>query len=151
MSTTEAPFSFTTKFGGDLLTIRGESVDQFAERLMELAADPRIAEALGEVQSINGVAAAVRGLNATVVATASPVVEAAAPGQPEVQMDQYGGKWTYGLTDAPDLPDGRGKYVFREWTDKGGKARRAWWDPAYQYAPKKGFPSGATEAKPIWK
>lgn len=151
MSTTEAPFSFTTKFGGDLLTIRGESVDQFAERLIELAADPRIAEALGEVQSINGIAAAVSGLNATVVATTSPVVAAATPGQPEVKMDQYGGKWTYGITDAPDLPDGRGKYVFREWTDKSGKARRAWWDPAYKGAPVQGFPAGASEAKPIWK
>lgn len=150
MSTTEAPFSFTTKFCGDLLTIRGETVDQFADRLMELAADPRITEALSDVQAISGVAAAVNGLNATVVETTAAPQAAAevAPGQPEVVFDKYRGKWTYGLADAPDLPDGRGKYVFREWTDKNGKARRAFWDPA---AGPKPFTPGQSEAKPIWK
>lgn len=150
MSTTEAPFSFTTKFAGDLLTVRGESVDEFADRLMELAADPRIPDALGELQAISGVAAAVRGLNATVVSTQvdTAPVPAATPGQPEVVMDKYQNKWTYGLADAPDLPDGRGKYVFREWTDKNGKARRAFWDPAKGPKP---FAPGESEAKPVWK
>lgn len=150
MSTTEAPFSFTTKFMGDLLTVRGETVDQFAERLMDLTADPRITDALTSIQSMTGIATAITTFNATPVATvpsAQPVQAPSAAG-PEVVMDKFGGKWTYGLSDAPALPDGRGNYVLREWTDKNGKARKAFWDPSGGPKP---FSPGAAEAKPIWK
>lgn len=151
MSTTEAPFSFTTKFVGDLLTVRGETVDQFAERLMDLAADPRIPDALGMIQAMNGVATVVTTLNATpieVEQTVAAVQAVASSAAPEVVVDKFGGKWTYGLSDAPALPDGRGNYVLREWTDKNGKARKAFWDPSGGPKP---FSPGAVEAKPIWK
>jgi hypothetical protein len=151
MSTTEAPFSFTTKFMGDLLTVRGETVDQFAERLMDLTADPRISDALTSIQSMNGIATAITTFNATpiVAAPAQPVQQApSATAGPEVVMDKFGGKWTYGLSDAPALPDGRGNYVLREWTDKNGKARKAFWDPSGGPKP---FAPGTVEAKPIWK
>jgi hypothetical protein len=150
MSTTEAPFSFTTKFMGDLLTVRGETVDQFAERLMDLTADPRISDALTSIQSMNGIATAITTFNATPVHTASaqPVQAPSATAGPEVVTDKFGGKWTYGLSDAPALPDGRGNYVLREWTDKNGKARKAFWDPSGGPKP---FSPGAVEAKPIWK
>lgn len=152
MSTTEAPFSFTTKFLGDLLTVRGESVDQFAERLMDLAADPRIPDALNTIQAMNGIATAITAFNATPVETqqVAQTVQAAAPAAagPEVVMGKYGDKFTYGLSDAPALPDGRGNYVLREWTDKSGKARVAFVDPATGPKP---FSPGAVEAKIIWK
>ena len=144
MATTEAPFSFTTKFNGDLLTVRGETVEQFADRIAELASDPRITDALGELQMASGVTTIKQQMGATEVTTA-PVE---APSGPEVITGKYGDKWTYGLSDAPDLPDGRGKYVLREWTDKSNKARKAFVDPAKGPKP---FSPGAEEAKIIWK
>ena len=147
MATTEAPFSFTTKFNGDLLTVRGETVDEFADRIMDLANDPRITDALADLQKVSGVTVVKQTLGATEVDTeASPTT--AAPGKPEVVTGKYGDKWTYGLSDAPALPDGRGDYVLREWTDKSGKARKAFVDPAKGPKP---FSPGAEEAKIIWK
>lgn len=150
-STTEAPFSFTTKVSGDLLTVRGESVDQFADRLAELAADPRIADALAEVQSMGGhavpVAHAVQTLGATVISEA-PAAPAAATGGPEQVTDKYGAMFTYQHPDAPALPDGRGMYVFKEWRDKNGNHRKAFVDPVKGPKP---FAAGAAEAAIIWK
>lgn len=149
MATTEAPFSFTTKFNGDLLTVRGETIEEFADRITELASDPRIPDALGDLQVISGVTTVKQQMGATVVATeqAAPT-QSVAPAGPEVVTGKYGDKWTYGLSDAPDLPDGRGKYVLREWTDKANKARKAFVDPAKGPKP---FTPGAEEAKIIWK
>ena len=149
MATTEAPFSFTTKFNGDLLTVRGETIDEFADRIAELASDPRISDALGDLQMVSGVVAVKQQMGGSVVSTTQQQpVAAAQPAGPEVVTGKYGDKWTYGLLDAPDLPDGRGKYVLREWTDKANKARIAFVDPAKGPKP---FSPGAEEAKIIWK
>ena len=144
MSTTEAPFSFTTKLAGDLLTVRGENVDQFADRLMELASDSRILTALGELQSLGG------GNPVAVVQAAMPgstVISSAPAGGPEQVTDKFGNSFTYNHPDAADLPDGRGKYVYKEWRDAKGQHRKAFMDPVK--GPKQ-FPAGASEAPIIW-
>lgn len=150
MSTTEAPFSFTTKVNGDLLTVRGETVDQFADRLAELAADPRIIDALGEVQALGGTAPAVAAVKQAMPgSTVTEVVTEAAPsGQPEQVTDKYGAVYTYNHPDAPALPDGRGLYVYKEWRDKSGKARKAFVDPVKGPKP---FAAGAVEAPIVWR
>lgn len=152
MSTTEAPFSFTTKVSGDLLTVRGETVDQFADRLAELASDPRIVDALGELQALGGNAPAVAAVKAampgsTVIEQQAAPAQAAAGG-PEMVTGKYGDSWVYNHPDAPALPDGRGMYVLREWRDKSGKARKAFVDPSKGPKP---FTAGAVEAPIIWK
>lgn len=149
MATTEAPFSFTTKVNGDLLTVRGETVSQFVDRLRELAEDPQIEEALGTVQALGGVAAAVAGLGATVIASTAPAT-APTPSTsegPTLLTDKYGGEWTYNHPDAPDLPDGRGKYALHAWKSKAGKFLKAWKDPAKGPKP---FSPGSEEAPLIW-
>jgi hypothetical protein len=144
----EAPLSFTTKVNGDLLTVRGTTVDEFMDRVQELAADPRLTDALTELQSISGVAVAKTMLGATeIAAPAAPAAAPAAAGAPEVVKNQYGNVFTYNHPEAPDLPDGRGKYVFKEWSDKSGKQRKAFVDPIKGPKP---FPPGATEAPTKW-
>ena len=140
MSTTEAPFSFTTKVRGDLLTVRGETVDEFASRLMELASNAMAVDALTELQSLGGQAAAVTTVKEAVGGT---VVSQSSSSGPREVHDQWGGVWTYGLAEAPALPDGRGQYAKKNWTDKSGKARVAWVDPSKG---PESFPKGQTEA-----
>jgi hypothetical protein len=72
---------------------------------------------------------------------------APAPGGVEVLNDRYNNRWTYGLNDAPNLPDGRGTYARKDWTSQQGKVLKAWVDPAKGPKP---FPKGENEAELIW-
>lgn len=65
----------------------------------------------------------------------------------EVETDKYGNTYVYGHPDAPDLPDGRGKYVQKDWEDRNGNRRKAWIDPIDGPRP---FSKGAEKAKIIW-
>ncbi len=65
----------------------------------------------------------------------------------EIVLDKYENEWTYNLPNAPALPDGRGKYAFKNWVDANGKRRKAWVDPAKGPKP---FAKGASEAPLIW-
>ena len=65
----------------------------------------------------------------------------------EVVEDKYGNQWTYDHPNAPDLPDGRGKYAYKDWVDANGKRRKAWVDPAKGPRP---FAKGEKEAAIIW-
>ena len=145
MSTTEAPFSFTTKVRGDLLTVRGESVDEFASRLVELASHPQALDAITDLQALGGTATAVTTVKESI--PGATVVETTSNKQPYEKNDKYGAVYTYNLAEAPDLPDGRGKYIKKVWTDKSGKARKAWVDPIK--GPDPATP-GAAEAPIVW-
>jgi hypothetical protein len=81
-------------------------------------------------------------------ATPPPVVvHGSQPGTVETLNDRYGNRFTYGLNDAPSLPDGRGKYVRKDWTSQQGKALKAWVDPAKGPKP---FAKGEQEAEIVW-
>ena len=144
-NTTEAPFSFTTKVRGDLLTVRGETVDEFASRLIELASHPAAMDALTDLQALGGTAAAVTTVKESI--PGATVVETTSNNQPYEKNDKYGAVFTYNLAEAPALPDGRGNYIKKVWTDKSGKARKAWVDPVK--GPDPATP-GAAEAPIIW-
>mgnify|MGYP001083344527 CR=1 FL=1 len=160
MQTTEAPFVVSHNF----CAIRGNSVNELLDNLREfnstdeieseiqafrskVANAPLIATVQAPAQA--AVALVEQELGGTVVSTPAPQ---AAPVQqmagPEVVAGKYGDRWTYGLAEAPALPDGRGFYVLREWTDAKQTARKAFVDPAKGPKP---FSPGAEEAKIIWK
>jgi hypothetical protein len=150
-------FSYTGKLNStDLFTVRGNSVSEFRANLN--AAVEAIAEAVELQQSLNNrsggasggayaaTPAAVQvlqdaGLNPT------PVSAGSSPASIEVIKDRYGNEWTYGHPDAPDLPDGRGKYAKKKGISKAGKAYTGWFDPAKGPKP---FTPGAVEAETIW-
>lgn len=154
---TESLFSYTGKLNStDLFTVRGNSVSEFRANLN--AAVEAIAEAVSLQQSLNNrsggasggayaaTPAAVQvlqdaGLNPT------PVAAGTSPASIEVIKDRYGNEWTYGHPDAPDLPDGRGKYAKKKGISKAGKAYTGWFDPAKGPKP---FTPGAVEAETIW-
>jgi hypothetical protein len=154
---TESMFSYTGKLNStDLFTVRGNSVSEFRANLN--AAVEAIAEAVELQQSLNNrsggasggayaaTPAAVQvlqdaGLNPT------PVSAGSSPASIEVIKDRYGNEWTYGHPDAPDLPDGRGKYAKKKGISKAGKAYTGWFDPAKGPKP---FTPGAVEAETIW-
>ena len=144
MSTTEAPYVVSHNF----CAVRAETVDELVERLREFNANDDVAEEIAAFrEAVAGQGAALASAVHTVKKElgATEVTESAGP---EVIHGKFGDKWTYGLSDAPDLPDGRGKYVLREWTDKSNKARKAFVDPSKGPKP---FSPGAEEAKIIWK
>ena len=145
---TEAPFSVSHNF----CVIRGNTVEELMSNLREFNSQDEIEEEIVSFKSkvsnqstpmASAVAAVQEGLGGTVVAQAP----AAAIG-PEKVPGKYGDTFTYGLAEAPALPDGRGHYVLREWTDRQGKARIAFVDPAKGPRP---FAPGAVEAKIIFK
>lgn len=149
---TEAPYSFTIKVGpqGNLLTVRADNYDDFAARLQELQSLAAIIT--GEGTHEQAVATAQAALGATVIAeqATAPAPAPSAPaaaGSPEVVTDKYGAQYTYGLAEAPALPDGRGYYVKKAWTSQKGKRLVAWVDPVKGPKP---FAKGAAEAELIW-
>lgn len=159
MQTTEAPFVVSHNF----CAVRGNSVNELLDNLREfnsadeieseiLAFRSKVANPMIEYSPIvrKAVALVKDELGGYVVAPPEP--DSPAPVQqmagPEVVAGKYGDRWTYGLAEAPALPDGRGFYVLREWTDAKQTARKAFVDPAKGPKP---FAPGAEEAKIIWK
>jgi hypothetical protein len=150
---TESTFSYTGKLNGqDLFTVRGNSVAEFKANL--IAAVEAINEAQG-LQSMlvnrptgNAYAPNMeQAIQALQDAGMNPQPVSSSPQSIEVVKDKYGNEWTYGHPDAPDLPDGRGKYAKKKGVSKAGKAYVGWFDPAKGPKP---FKPGVAEAETIW-
>lgn len=146
-------FSYTGKLNGnDLFTVRGNSVSEFKANLnaaLEAISDAQGLHAMLLNRTTGGAYApnmeqAIAGLQA---AGLNPQPVATTPQAIEVVKDKYGNEWTYGHPDAPDLPDGRGKYAKKKGVSKAGKAYVGWFDPAKGPKP---FSPGAVEAETIW-
>jgi hypothetical protein len=150
---TESMFSFTGKLNGnDLFTVRGNSISEFKANLtaaVEAITDAQGLQAMLLNRTNGGAYApnmeqAIAGLQA---AGLNPQPVSTTPQAIEVVKDKYGNEWTYGHPDAPDLPDGRGKYAKKKGVSKAGKAYVGWFDPAKGPKP---FSPGAVEAETIW-
>lgn len=151
MASTEANFSFTTKIGSDLFTVRGDTVDEFTSNLRECLHSSSIdfVKALQEAIT-SGTAHVPAPQQAAPPPPTTPVVDTAPPastGGIEVVTNKYGAKFTYGHPDAPDLEDGRGKYIQKDWITAKGERKRAWVDPTDGPKPAK---PGASKAATIW-
>lgn len=153
---TESTFSYTGKLNGqDLFTVRGNSVAEFKANLTAAI------DAVMDAQSLQSVLAnrpsgnayapnMEQAVQALQDAGLNPQPVSSAPSSPqaiEVVKDKYGNEWTYGHPDAPDLPDGRGKYAKKKGISKAGKAYVGWFDPAKGPKP---FKPGVSEAETIW-
>lgn len=143
---TESRFSFTGKLNGtDLFTVRGDSADEFAVNMKAAIAAINNARELHQALSgTNGLTSMDKAIE---VLTDAGLAPTAVAGAIEVLKDKYGNEWTYGHPDAPDLPDGRGKYAKKKGVSKAGKTYVGWFDPAKGPKP---FKPGATEAETIW-
>jgi len=150
---TESTFSYTGKLNGqDLFTVRGMSIAEFKANL--IAAVEAINEAQG-LQSMlvnrptgNAYAPNMeQAIQALQDAGMNPQPVSSSPQSIEVVKDKYGNEWTYGHPDAPDLPDGRGKYAKKKGVSKAGKSYVGWFDPAKGPKP---FKPGVAEAETIW-
>lgn len=128
MSNTEAPISFTIKVGprGDLFTVRGDSVSDFVNNLRTVVNDESVADLVGEFMAMANTGGAVAAVKEIAGGT---VTEIQAPAGPEEVTDKYGNKYTYGLVDAPTIPDTDLKAVLKEWTAKSGKQLKAYVHP----------------------
>jgi len=134
---------------GDLINIYADTQEELEKGLTSIQDLSTLISSVS--QSLNGVA---RVIDIAKVAPAAPALVAVAAPAPaasagaiETVTDRYGNQWTYGLPDAPDLPDGRGKYAKKRGTSKQGKAYVGWFDPAKGPKP---FQPGAVEAETIW-
>jgi hypothetical protein len=146
---TESTFSFTGKLNSsDLFTVRGNTVAEFRANLT--AAIEAIAEATTLQTTLGGrggMTSMDKAVQALVDGGMNPTPVSSGPASIEVVKDKYGNEWTYGHPDAPELPDGRGKYAKKKGVSKAGKAYVGWFDPAKGPKP---FAVGATEAETIW-
>lgn len=148
---TESTFSYTGKLNGqDLFTVRGNTIQEFNANLQSaLLAVASANDLQMQLLSRTGQTSmdkAIQNLQeAGLVAT--PVTVPSTPQAIEVVKDKYGNEWTYGHPDAPDLPDGRGKYAKKKGVSKAGKAYVGWFDPAKGPKP---FKPGVAEAETIW-
>jgi hypothetical protein len=143
---TEAPFTVSANF----CAIRGNTVGELLNNLRAFNAEDELADAISEFKTIvagqNGTvshAQAVQNVQNGLGGTVTSDTVAA----PETVSDRYNNNYTYHHPDAPDLPDGRGKYILKEWTSKAGKRLKAWVDPVKGPKP---FSPGAAEADIIW-
>lgn len=162
---TEANFSFTTKLGPDLFTVRGMTADEFDNNLTAAIIGGLHDKAAALQEAISGTAVE-RVAPAAPVQYVEPVQAApvAAPahqyapathqpsppgpvGNLEMVQDRWGNAYTYGHPNAPQLPDGRGAYIQKAWTTKAGKPAVAWVDPVKGPKPAK---PGATIFEPIY-
>lgn len=144
MSTTEAPFVVSANF----CAIRGNTIEELFNNLEEFNSHPAIEMSIAEFRArVNGatasqaVANVQANLGGTVISNDNPSAG------PEVETDKYGNKFTYNHPDAKDLPDGRGKYILKEWRSQAGKDLKAWVDPIKGPRPAR---KGDDEAPIIW-
>ena len=146
---TESKFSFTGKLNGtDLFTVRGDSIEEYVTNLTMAT---EAIKAATELQTILGGRGGMTSMDKAVQALAdagmNPQPVSDGPASIEVIKDKYNNEWTYGHPDAPDLPDGRGKYAKKKGISKAGKAYVGWFDPSKGPKP---FSVGAVEAETIW-
>jgi hypothetical protein len=148
---TESSFSYTGKLNGqDLFTVRGNTVQEFTANLQAAALAVAAASDLQmTLLSRTGQTSMDKAITALQDAglNPQPVTVPSTPQAIEVVKDKYNNEWTYGHPDAPDLPDGRGKYAKKKGVSKAGKAYVGWFDPAKGPKP---FKPGAVEAETIW-
>lgn len=157
----ELGFQVSTKTNdGTIFVIADATYQGFSQKLAE-ALDPSGAESLLQAMAnaFTGsqpmtTQAIAQAFNATVI---TPPQDAW--GQPaqantpvasigvEALKDRYGNEWTYGLPDAPPLPDGRGFYAKKRGISKAGKSYVGWFDPVKGPKP---FSKGVAEAETIW-
>jgi hypothetical protein len=148
---TESSFSYTGKLNGqDLFTVRGNTVQEFTANLQAAALAVAAASDLQmTLLSRTGQTSMDKAITALQDAglNPQPVTVPSTPQAIEVVKDKYNNEWTYGHPDAPDLPDGRGKYAKKKGVSKAGKAYVGWFDPAKGPKP---FKPGVAEAETIW-
>lgn len=154
MQSTEVRWSVTIKTNrGDLVTCRADSIEEFLPQVADLMGvvkminDENAAEnaspAPSHQQAVQNVT---NTLGGEVIYTNAPQqpappqyqpqatqqfaqrVQQAAPGQVEVLTDRYGGKYHYGIYDAPRMANGE-PYILKEWISKQGKQLKKWVDP----------------------
>jgi len=101
LSMTEAPFSMTTKLDGQLLTVRGRTVEEFNANAAELAAN------LSGVKALNAAVGVAGG--------AAPRAAAAAPAKKNYQARQAQAAKPAGAVPRTSAECAHGELVYSEW------------------------------------
>jgi len=146
---TESMFSYTGKLNGqDFFTIRGNSVQEFIANLQSASlAIASAADLQMQLLSRSGQNTLDKAIQTIQDAGMQPASVTTTADSIEVVKDKYGNEWTYGHPDAPQLPDGRGKYAKKKGISKVGRPYVGWFDPAKGPKP---FRPGVVEAETIW-
>lgn len=128
-----------------MVNVRGADEYEFEQRAEWVIKNAQLFTDLAELfRAANVVTGTVTTPDSNMNSTPAP---AASSGGMETDSDRYGNTYVYGHPDAPDLPDGRGKYIQKDWEDRNGTRRKAWVDPIDGPRP---FSKGEQKAKTIW-
>jgi hypothetical protein len=136
------------KWGPDrkehMLNIQGDDSIEFEMNLAWVRDNIQEIVSLGDLIVGGAVVTAVTSPQGTTTVTATaPSSDTSVA----IESDKWGKKFAYGHPDAPDLPDGRGKYILKYVTLKDGTEKKVWVDPAEGPRPCK---PGSAKAKQIW-
>lgn len=136
MSSTEANYSFTSKVNGDLLTVRGDSVDEFKHNLETLVTSGAIDYVKAVQDHAKGDPAAVVTRHTEAQAAPEPQGKWAVAPQP---APNGAAAWANtpaggGVLNTPQSPSGpptgqscrHGARVFKEGVSKAGKPYKLW-------------------------
>lgn len=132
-----------------MLNVQGDSPEEFEHNLDWVTDNIQSIVAVGDLLNGASVATATFAQADSNIA-ATVTTPAASNGSGEglsVEEDKWGKKFAYGHPDAPDLPDGRGKYILKFVKLKSGEEKKVWVDPAEGPRPCK---PGSAKAKQIW-
>lgn len=130
-----------------MLNIQGDSTEEFEMNLEWTRENIQDIVAVGDLLGAASVVTTTMGSSGP-IATASPAQPASSnDGGVEEVTDKWGKRYVYGLPDAPDLPDGRGKYILKYVQLKDKSTKKVWVDPAEGPKPCK---PGEEKAKQIW-
>lgn len=132
-----------------MLNIQGDSPEEFEHNLEWVTDNIQSIVAVGDLLNRAFVLTATFSQADSNIA-ATVTTPAASNGSGEglsIEEDRWGKKFAYGHPDAPDLPDGRGKYILKFVKLKSGEEKKVWVDPAEGPRPCK---PGAAKAKQIW-
>ena len=123
---------------GDLINVRGRNADEFNQNLIDASESAHLIAAffaaVDDASKVGGPPAPQA--HPTPAVSAPQQYQQAAPHQApvapqggvEVEVDKWGGRWTYGHPQAPQTQ--RGPAVIREWQAQSGKMMKRWADPA---------------------
>lgn len=132
-----------------MLNVQGDSPEEFEHNLDWVTDNIQSIVAVGDLLNGASVATATFAqVDSNIAATVTTPAASSGTGEGlSVEEDRWGKKFAYGHPDAPDLPDGRGKYILKFVKLKSGEEKKVWVDPAEGPRPCK---PGSAKAKQIW-
>lgn len=142
--------TFHYTVSNNFCNVEANSIDELKSLLDDFVNDPDIEDLIADFRTATGnkYSADPKSANQKNIESLKRALGATEITETETVSDKWGKQFTYGHPDAPDLPEGRGKYILMEAKSKEGKAYKKWVDPLK--GPKPAKADGVEKAPDLW-